>query len=94
VTIPDGFTVIVGGLNRKRLARDIKGVPFLERIPVLRNLASSQTNSSSEGMIFVFLRPTIMRDDQFRDLIYLSSEDLPKAELGGDFPCSKPQLIK
>jgi general secretion pathway protein D len=94
VTIPDGYTVIVGGLNRKRVSSEIKGLPFIERIPVLRRLASSESNSSSEGMIFVFLRPTILRDDQFRDLIYLSSEDIPKAQIEGDFPCSSPQLIR
>ena len=41
VTIPDGHTVIVGGLNRKTSSVDFSGVPLIEKIPLLRELTSS-----------------------------------------------------
>ncbi len=94
VTIPDGFTVIVGGLNRERVARSINGLPFLERIPLIRNLTSSQTNDHSDGMLFIFLKPTVLRDDKFRDMIYLSNEEQQKAVIDGEYPRSLPKLIR
>jgi len=33
ITIPDGYTVIVGGLNRHNTSSDYQGVPGLEKIP-------------------------------------------------------------
>ncbi len=94
VTLPDGYTIVVGGLNRQRIAQTNTGIPFIEKIPVLKHLGSSKSNQYSDGMMFIFLKPTILRDDRFRDLIYLSSEEQEKAFLDSDFPQSCPQLIR
>lgn len=94
VTIPDGHTIIVGGLNRKNVSDEIEAIPFLESIPLVRKLVSSQINLSQENSLFVFLRPVILRDDQFRSLKFLSGRELQSAGEPQDFPQSRPLLIQ
>jgi len=84
VTIPDGHTIIVGGLNRQNTSWDRDGIPVLERIPILRELTGVENDSKSRTTLFVFLRPVILRDDKFRDLQYLSEKSLNCAG------CTKP----
>ena len=76
ITIPDGHTAIVGGLNRKNDSYDYTGLPVLNRIPVVRVLTGLTTRSQSSSAMFVFLRPVILRDDKFRELKFVSAEDL------------------
>jgi len=94
VTVPDGYTLIVGGLTNKNDAVTRSGIPFIENIPILRDLTSLQTTSKDQTTLFVFLRPTILRDDKFRDLKYLSDRALRCATEPGNFPESCPLLIK
>lgn len=94
VTIPDGYTVIVGGLNQKNEAFDQDAIPFIEKVPLLRALTSSTSTSNSQNTLFVFLRPVILRDDKFEDLKYLSDRDLRPSGLRKNFPDSVPMLVK
>ncbi len=94
VTIPDGSTIIVGGLNRKQFERDVDAVPILGQIPFLRFLFSSRTDTASNETLFVFLRPTILRDESFLDLRNLSEADLKEAGIPPNFPQSKPVVMR
>ena len=94
VTIPDGHTIIVGGLNRQNTSWDRNGIPVLERIPILRELTGVENDSKSRTTLFVFLRPVILRDDKFRDLQYLSDKALNCAGCKKNYPVSSPMLIK
>ncbi len=86
VTVPDGFTVIVGGLTSKNDNVEYRGLPWLEKVPVVRELTGHTTNNWAETSLFVFLRPVILRDDKFKDLKYLSEEELVDACLPGHYP--------
>ncbi len=94
VTVPDGHTIIVGGLNQTRMTRDLQTVPFVERIPLLRHVSALRTHHTQRVSLFVFLRPVILRDDKFKDLKYYSERDSGRACIQGDFPTSQPVLIK
>ena len=94
VTIPDGHTVIVGGLRRRNHGHSYTGFPILENIPILRTLTGSNTRNDSYSSMFVFLRATVLRDDKFRDLKYLSQRDLGKARICDGVPTSKPILME
>jgi type II secretory pathway component GspD/PulD (secretin) len=94
VSIPDGHTVVVGGLSRKRRADDLTGLPIIEHIPILNRLTSSEVDSEDESKLFVFIKPIILRDDKFRDLRFLSGEEQKQACIPGDFPSSSPVLIR
>jgi type II secretory pathway component GspD/PulD (secretin) len=93
VTIPDGKTIVVGGLKQLRAGSTFSGVPWTEHIPVLRELTSSTTNSEQTTSFFLFIRPKILRDSKFRDLRYLSDIDTQDAEIPGDDPVSRPIVI-
>ncbi|QNN23143.1 hypothetical protein HED60_12975 [Planctomycetales bacterium ZRK34] len=94
VTVPDGHTVVVGGLNRSDLSNRIEGLPFLSDVPVLKHLFSNEVDEESQMTLFVFIRPVILRDDQFKDLKFVSRKPLEQAELPGDFPDSEPLSIE
>ena len=89
VTIPDGYTIVVGGINRIDNSNTESGIPVLSEIPVLKHLFSSQDVSHREQTLFVFIRPVILRDDRFADLKYLSGRDRDRAGLDSEYPSSE-----
>lgn len=94
VTIPDGYTVVVGGLTRHNYSQSQDGVPFIERIPIIKDLTSIVSESQSQTTLFIFLKPVILRDDKFRDLKYLSDRDLRQGREPTNYPQSSPLLIR
>jgi type II secretory pathway component GspD/PulD (secretin) len=94
VVVPDGHTVIVGGLKRQDLSDTVNKLPFIGDIPGLGLLFSNVTKRTTESSLFVFIRPVILRDDQFKDLKYLSEIDSQKAELPSRLPTSRPMGIR
>jgi general secretion pathway protein D len=90
VTIPDGYTIVVGGLTTKNFNTSVNTIPILGQIPILKYLFGSRSRSSEDSTLFVFIRPVILRDDQFEDLRYISSKQLEAAGLPPDFPTSAP----
>ncbi len=93
VTVPDTYTIIVGGLTQKNDSSTFSGIPYLEKIPLLRDISSLQGNSFSETSLFVFLRPVIVDDDKFRDLLYLTKGAAKKAKDGHNYPASSPLIM-
>lgn len=94
VTIPDGYTVIVGGLNRQSDSQSISGIPLLEKIPLAKYLFSNHSRGNEAASMFIFLRPTILRDDKFKDLKFLSDEGATEAQIPGQYPTSQPILMR
>jgi len=90
VTIPDGYTIVVGGLSTKNFNASVNKIPILGDIPILGLLFGARSRNTSDSTLFVFIRPIILRDDKFEDLKYLSGVSLKTASLPGDFPSSKP----
>jgi general secretion pathway protein D len=94
VTIPSGSSIIVGGLNRRDLSESIQRVPLLGQIPILEYLFSSRQFDETESTFFVFVRPTILDDEDFRDLRYLSQISEAEAKIDPGFPQSEPMLME
>ena len=90
VTIPDGYTIVVGGLTTKNYTTAVNTIPVLGDIPLLKYLFGTRSKDTSDSTLFVFIKPVILRDDQFEDLKYLSSKSTQAAGIGGDFPQSEP----
>ncbi|MEL6498011.1 MAG: secretin N-terminal domain-containing protein [Planctomycetota bacterium] len=93
VTLPNGYTVVTGGLESSNNSDSSNRVPLLGDIPILGRLFRSDQESDSETTLFVFIRPTILRDDRFADLRYLSEQDVEAAGLPPDVPQSGPVLM-
>lgn len=94
VTIPNGHTIVVGGLTRESLSHTVDRVPGLGRIPVLEYLFSSRTRDARKTTLFVFLRAVVLRDDKFEDIKALSGGAAGRAGLPPDFPRSEPVEIR
>lgn len=93
VTVPDGHTVIIGGLNRSNSSVTKEGIPYIELIPILKELAGSTIENGSEATLFFFLKPVILRDDKFKELKFVSERDLKRAGLSS-FPKSGPLILR
>lgn len=90
VTIPDGYTIVVGGLSTKNLRETISSVPILGDIPIVGYLFGTRNRTTTDRTLFVFIRPVILRDDQFADLKYYSERNTDAAGIAGSFPKSDP----
>ena len=94
VVVPDGYTVVVGGLKRRDVSETVQKIPLLGDIPGLKHLFRNVTLTDTETTLFVFIRPTILRDDAFLDLKYLSDWELQRAELPPATPEPEPMLMR
>jgi type II secretory pathway component GspD/PulD (secretin) len=94
VTIPDGYTVVVGGLEVESESKASTEVPLLGRIPILGALFSDQSKTQSKTRFFVFLRTSVMRSATFEDLRYASGKYLATAKVDDGWPKLEPRLIR
>jgi general secretion pathway protein D len=64
VIVGNGETVVLGGLIRDNVIQSETRVPLLGSIPVLGYLFRSESTSIQKTNLLVFIRPTILRDDE------------------------------
>lgn len=90
VRIPDGQTVILGGLRRK-ISSDCKdSIPFLGELPGIGKLFSSTTLKDSSTEMFIFLTPKIISDPH-EDFLLIRSEEMSRRP--GDIPGFMKRLV-
>lgn len=58
--VPDGKTVFVGGLIKRRIDESKQGVPVIGRIPVIGRLFSNRQNTSTDTETIVLITPTVV----------------------------------
>ena len=68
VSIPNGNTLVLGGLISDRLGNQQKKVPFLGDVPGLGYLFRHSDKSRQKVNLVVFLTPTIVGDTDFREV--------------------------
>lgn len=71
VTLPDGSTVILGGLDKINQGKGGTKVPILGDIPLIGGLFRSTTNTSQQNKLYVFVKANILRPG-----MDMTSEDL------------------
>jgi type II secretory pathway component GspD/PulD (secretin) len=66
VTIPDGGTVLIGGLKNFQETETESGVPFMVDIPVVKNLFRRQgfTNLKRSLVVLLKVHVTVIRDEE------------------------------
>ena len=72
VNVPDGDTMVVGGIVTDVKGKTHNGVPWLSDIPLLGALFRRQGESSQKTTLYFFVTPHIMRDRDFADLAEVS----------------------
>lgn len=69
VMVRTGDTVVIGGLLDENVQESVSKVPILGDIPILGHLFRSTSSKKVKKNLMVFLRPTIIRDDQTMNAI-------------------------
>ncbi len=93
-TIPDGHTVVVGGLELVTNSDGATQVPLIAKIPLLGELFKNRGSSLSTTRFYVFIRATVLRDQGFEDLKYLSGTARAQAGVDDGWPVVEPRIIK
>ena len=62
VTVPDGDTVVMGGLIRKDESTNYNHTPLLSKLPIIGPLFRSKTFRQSNSELLIFVTPQIIRD--------------------------------
>lgn len=94
ITLPDGHTVVVGGLDNLTQGTSSSRVPLLGRIPILGALFGTTNDTDQKARFFVFIRATVLRDPAFRDLARLSAPDLSDAGVATGSPTLTPKWVE
>ncbi len=81
VTVRDGDTVVVGGLQ-KQVTSDLKSkLPILGDIPIIGRLFSGTKSSNTRSYLAIFLTPRVI--NEYNDLIKISQEKIDEREAIG-----------
>jgi general secretion pathway protein D len=71
VTVPDGSTIILGGLTKLKQKKIGEKVPLLGDVPFLGGLFRTIDNSDKANKLYVFVKATILRPDETAGLAQL-----------------------
>jgi len=58
----DGQTIIIGGLIREDITKDVSGLPFLSRIPILGALFGRTVKDNKRTELIILLTPHVIRN--------------------------------
>lgn len=83
VRVPDGQTVILGGLRKKNTDDFKESIPFFGELPCIGKFFSMRELTDSETEMFIFLTPTIISDPLF-DFERIKCEEMRRRP--GDIP--------
>jgi general secretion pathway protein D len=86
VNVPDGDTMVIGGIIKDDLGTTKSSVPWLGDIPLLGLLFSDTEESQNKTTLYFFITPHIMHDRDFADLAeYSFQQKLQAADtIGAD----------
>ncbi|MEW5748972.1 MAG: secretin N-terminal domain-containing protein [Candidatus Thermoplasmatota archaeon] len=93
-TVPDGYAVVVGGLEIEAETEATSRVPVLGSLPLVGALFRSRSETKERSRFFVFLRCSVLRNARFEDLRFMSERDLQTAGLADDCPRLEPRVIR
>jgi len=62
VRVPDGETVVLGGVIRKDETNNVRSTPLLADIPIIGRLFQSRSKSITSTELLIFVTPRIIRD--------------------------------
>jgi len=64
VTVPDGSTIILGGLTKLKQTKAGSKVPLLGDIPLVGGLFRNVANSDKANKLYIFVKANILRPDE------------------------------
>ena len=94
VTIPDGHTVALGGLEIRTEGEAITQVPFIGDVPGVGELFRKRSRTATRTRFFVFITPQVLRREGFDDLRHIGAVELREAGLEDRFPVVEAQIVR
>ena len=91
-TVPDGSTVVIGGLEVESETESTSRLPWLGQIPIVGALFRNESKTRQKSRFFVFLRCSVLRGDRLEDLKYVSQAPLESAGLDDGWPKIEPRV--
>ena len=80
-TVPNGHTIIVGGLRASQETKFVNKVPLLGDIPILQMAFRSTSVKKAYKTTYLFITPVIMDQRDFSDLKDVSEQTAEKIDL-------------
>lgn len=68
-TVPDGQTIVLGGLIVGKVSQEKSGIPILCDIPYLGKLFSTTNNIDDRSELMVFIQPSVVTNDRSLDSV-------------------------
>ena len=93
-TIPDGYTVALGGLETTSQTEGSSRLPLLADLPLIGRLFRSNSRVTTHSRFYVFIRASILRSTDFQDLKFLSDVDVRRADIDPRWPEVEPVIIR
>jgi len=93
-TIPDGYSIVVGGLELLNQSDSTSKTPLLGDLPVIGGLFQNQSESSSRTRFYLFIRASIMRSPGFERLRYISDVEAAEAGVDTGWPTVQPVIMR
>ena len=72
VNVPDGDTMVIGGIITDNLSETSRRTPYLADIPLVGRLFRRDAETNQRTTLYFFVTPHIMRDRDFADLAEIS----------------------
>ncbi|MCP5024382.1 MAG: hypothetical protein GY930_21760 [bacterium] len=72
VTVPDGDTMVIGGIIVDNRSETIRKVPFFGDLPIVGRLFRRDSSTGNRTTLYFFVTPHIMDDTEFADLAEVS----------------------
>ena len=94
VTLPDGHTVALGGIELQTEAYAESGIPLISSIPWLGELFKTRSRSDSRTRFYVFIRANVHRDPMLERLRYASDQLVDELDLPDGWPEIEPRVIR
>jgi type II secretion system protein D len=83
VRVPNGSTVVLGGLITERKDKSQSGLPYLSRVPVLGSLLGGRTSGATEKQeLVVMIQPVVVDDNN--EVMKASAYEGDRTPLGRD----------
>jgi general secretion pathway protein D len=80
IMVPNGGTMVIGGIVTADQSDSVQGVPILSDIPLLGALFRRTTKSDDRRTLYIFITPYILYDANFGDYRELTRERKTNAE--------------
>jgi general secretion pathway protein D len=64
VSVPDGGTLLLGGLKRSAAAEKEVGVPILSKIPIIGRVFTNRSKIADQKILLILVKPTIILQEE------------------------------